>query len=292
LDLSTTQTSSAREYITDVKARFTTETDINITMMKSEAENYKVESKVFISQVIVALYVFISSTFLVVFIRRCHSLSRNIRAFLIHLSMCEIFVSLLAIFRAGVSFGGINNARLCAFIIQTGMFGDSLGQATMCLFALNQYLVVKNIHINNPRGLTFQNIIVVFVASWIIPALVSYTPTAFVHTPVSQHCYMLNGALDEGVVMVWPILFVLNMVVLTTIQILTLATMHLHKKRLERSGGPASIWVQSWYRRQMKIVFVIVLLWIEFLVCSGPLNLTGAIITVDWPGHQLLPQQH
>lgn len=159
--------------------------------------------------------------------------------------------------------------------LHTTAVTDGAGRLGICLFALENYLTVRYMHVNR-RRMALKQARVVLGAAWAVCLCLGYFPLGFLQTPAVPSCFFLNGLVREEFLMIYQTMFFL--------QVMTLYRLEFYRRSLVNTGGADSVWVQSWIKREKTIAFIVSLVWLAVMVSSGPIYIALAV-NLWCPGH-------
>jgi hypothetical protein len=224
-------------------------------------------------QIVFVIYSLALNTILLRGIWKTGSIPKITKTLLMNLSICELFLVPIAFIRLFLAQSDVS----CAILMLGAVVGDGVGQLTVCLFAVTHFVAIKNVSTPNQSTIKFRYVVITIAGFWLAILVIAYTPLGFLRSPLGQGCYVFNGVIPDEYLAFSNIYYGAVTTFLTLIQLTTLYLMHVHRQKLVARGGEDSLWVKSWYKQQMKITFTIGLLWLAFVICSGPFHITVAI---------------
>jgi hypothetical protein len=223
--------------------------------------------------IVFVIYSLALNTILLRGIWKTSSIPKLTKTLLTNLSICELYFVPTTFIRLFLA----NSDLSCAFLVLGGVVSDGVAHLTICLFAVTHFNAIKNVSVPNQSTIKFRYVVITIAGFWLAFLVIAYIPLGFLRSPLGQGCYIFNGVIPEEYLAFLNIYYVVVTTFLTLIQLTTLYLMRVHHQKLVASGGEDSLWVQSWYKQQMKITFTIGLLWLAFVICSGPFYVTAAI---------------
>lgn len=193
-----------------------------------------------------------------------------------HLSIRELILDTAGIIRYLMVVLQVVSMPVCMAVIQTAILVEFVGDMTMCLLALNNYLSVKNMLIKQVN-ITVRQATISFAVMWIISIGAAYIPLTHLKNPVEPACYFLNGTLNEAFLQSYPVAVIVFVTALSVLQCLTLYHLSRHKRQIVDVENTESMFIEFWITVNKNVTFVIMSLWLTFIVCSGPVCISLAV---------------